>query len=279
MSGFALALVLLAALLHASWNAMIKGGSDRAAMLAAISAAHAVLGFILVMTAPPPSIESWPPILISTLLHYVYYIVLFQAYRHGDLSQVYPISRGMAPVVVAVSAVLLIDETLPPMGWAGLATVSFGVVILAFQGGAGKTRFDTIALALVLGCLIAGYSVADGIGVRASGSALGYMGWLFLLEAPVPLSILLLRHRNGGRFPARTVALGLMGGAFAVTAYGLVLYVKTFAPLGAVSAVRESSVVLAALIGVIVLGERPWRGRLAAAMIVAAGVITLALSG
>ncbi len=275
MSAFALGIVLFSALLHAGWNAMLKAVDDRAGVLGAVSLAHALAGVLLIALSPIPDRTSWPSIFISTVVHYGYYLLLFRAYRHGDLSQVYPISRGMAPAFVAISAYLIIGEGLGPMGWAGLALVSGGICLLALQRGAVRVPRTTIGLALLLGVCIGTYSVADGIGIRQAGTATGYMGWLFLCEAPVPLAIALHRRRNRGHFAPRTLILGLLGGVAAVTAYGLVLYVKTIAPLGAVSAVRESSVIIAALIGVVLFRERPWKGRLVAAVIVAMGVITL----
>lgn len=277
MTSFALGLVLFSALLHAGWNAMLKAVDDRAGVLGAVSLAHAVAGVVLITLSPLPDRASWPSIFISTVVHYGYYLLLFRAYRHGDLSQVYPISRGVAPAIVAVSAWAMIGETLPPLGWAGLATISAGICLLAMLRGAAAAPRSTLGLALLLGLCIGSYSVADGIGIRQAGTATGYMGWLFLCEAPVPLVIALHRRRNRGHFAARTMIMGLMGGVAAVTAYGLVLYVKTLAPLGAVSALRESSVIIAALIGVLVFGERPWRGRIVAACVVAAGVVALAL--
>jgi len=279
MTGFALTLVLVAAGLHAGWNALLKAVDDRAAVLGAVSTAHVIAGLALIFLVPGPSVASWPAILISTLVHYGYYLLLFHAYRHGDLSQVYPISRGLAPALVSLSAVMLIGENLAPLGWAGLALVSCGIGLLALQRGAVHARPSTIGLAVALGFLIATYSFADGVGVRRSGSTLGYMGWLFLFEAPVPLTVALLRLKSRGTVQLRVLLAGLAGGACAVTAYGLVLYVKTFAPLGAVSAIRESSVVIGTLIGIAVFGERPWRGRLFAAAVVAAGIVALALSG
>ncbi|MGO4852829.1 EamA family transporter [Phaeovulum sp. W22_SRMD_FR3] len=274
----ALALVLFAALLHAGWNAMVKAVDDRAGVLAAVSAAHAVLGLILVLNFPLPARASWPSIAASALLHYGYYILLFRAYRMGDLSQVYPISRGLAPAVVALSAMVLIGESLAPLGWFGVACVSAGVLILALQRGAAQASHAAVVFAICLGLLIAAYSVADGIGVRRSGNAFSYMGWLFVLEFPVPLTIGLMRRRAGGRFGPRVLAMGATGGIAAVSAYGIVLYVKTIAPLGAVSAVRETSVVFAALIGILWFGERPVTGRLLAAAVVAAGVMAIAVS-
>lgn len=276
MSLFALGLVLFSALLHAGWNAMLKALDDRAGVLGAVSFAHVLAGVVLISMSPVPDRASWLSIFISTVVHYGYYLLLFRAYRLGDLSQVYPISRGLAPAFVAISAYVLIGESLGVQGWMGLAAISAGICLLALLRGAVQAERSTLLLALALGGLIGTYSVADGIGIRQAGTATGYMGWLFLCEAPVPLAIALYRRRNRGHFSPRTLILGGVGGIAAVTAYGLVLYVKTLAPLGAVSALRESSVIIAALIGVVAFGERPWLGRLVAAVVVAIGVITLA---
>ena len=278
MSLFALSIVLFAALLHANWNAMVKAGGDRALILAGVALSHALVGLALILLSEAPARESWPALIISTLVHYAYYALLFQAYRLGDLSQVYPISRGLAPMLVAVGALLLIGESLPPMAWAGLIAVSVGIWLLSLRPQGMEVDRRAVIVAVVLGLAIASYSVADGIGVRLAGDPTGYMGWLFLLEAPVVFAVLGPRILRRGTIDPRTFALGMLGGVFAVTAYGLVLYAKTIAPIGVVSAVRESSVVIAALIGVILLGERPWKKRLAAALIVATGVVALAAS-
>jgi drug/metabolite transporter (DMT)-like permease len=279
VSATALSIVLFAALLHASWNALVKAAPDRALTLAAVSGMHALAGVVLILVSPPPAVASWPSIFVSTVVHYGYYVLLFQAYRLGDLSQVYPISRGMAPALVALGAYLMIGEALPPLGWAGLGLVTIGIALLALQRGVGQADSKAILVAALLGLSIAAYSVADGIGVRFSGSPTGYMGWLFLFESPVTLVILARRRHAGIPINWRIVGIGLIGGLFAVTAYGLVLYAKTIAPIGAVSAVRESSVIIAALIGVVVFRERPWFGRVLAAVVVAAGVVTLAVFG
>lgn len=278
MSPLALALVLSAAFLHATWNALVKASTERAVVLAAVSLTHVAAGAVMIALAPPPAAASWPSIAASTLLHYGYYALLFQAYRLGDLSQVYPISRGIAPALVAFATYLL-GESLSPGGWAGLFAISAGIGVLALARGATHADPRAVAVAALLGLTIAAYSVADGIGVRLAESPLGYMGWLFLLESPVPLVVLLPRLVNGTVIDWGVFRRGLMGGVFAFTAYGTVLYVNTFAPIAAVSAVRESSVVIAAMIGVVAFGERPWRPRLAAAAIVAGGVALLAVSG
>ncbi|MGE0281517.1 MAG: hypothetical protein AB7P20_13015 [Rhizobiaceae bacterium] len=278
MSTFALALVLSAAILHASWNALVKAAADRALTLAAVASAHAVCGLALILLSEAPAAASWPSITASTLIHYGYYALLFQAYRLGDLSQVYPISRGLAPALVALGTFLMIGETLTPLGWAGLLSISLGIGLLALQRGAAHADPRAVGVAVALGLTIAAYSVADGLGVRWSESPTGYMGWLFLLEAPVVLFVLGQRLVRRTRMNWSVFGLGLIGGILSVSAYGIVLYAKTIAPIGAVSAVRESSVIIAALIGVVFFRERPWRGRIAAAIVVAAGVVMLAAS-
>lgn len=262
--------------MHASWNAIVKNAGDRALTLSAVAAMHTLGGLLLIAVSEPPAPASWPSLLASTLIHYGYYALLFQAYRLGDLSQVYPISRGLAPALVALGTFLIIGETLSAPGWAGLAAICAGIGLIAVQRGAAHAESKAITVALVLGLSIAAYSVADGIGVRWSQSPTGYMGWLFFLEAPVVLAVLGPRIVRRRRIEWSVFALGLVGGALSVLAYGVVLYAKTIAPIAAVSAVRESSVIIAALIGVVLFGERPWAGRVIAAFIVALGVVLMA---
>ncbi|MCB1472011.1 MAG: EamA family transporter [Rhodobiaceae bacterium] len=276
MTPFALSIVLLAAFLHALWNALVKGSSDRATMLAGVTAATALFGLAALFVADPPAPASWPYIVASVVIHWAYYALLYQAYRLGDLSQVYPISRGMAPALVAAGAFLVIGETMPVAAIAGLAAVSLGILILAMLRGAANADRRAVMVALVLGSVIAVYSVVDGIGIRLADSPLGYIAWLYLMEFPIAVWILWPRWRRREPFPRKRFAKGLMGGVFSVVAYGLALYATTIAPLGAVSAVRESSVVIAAIIGLVVFRERPWPGRLLAAAIVAGGVVLLA---
>lgn len=278
MSGFAFGLVMFAAVLHASWNAMVKAVSDRGLVLAAVSLAHCALGLVLILTSPSPSIESWICIFLSTIIHFGYYVFLFQSYKLGDLSQVYPISRGLAPALVSFGAYIMLGETLGLMGWIGLLGVTFGIALLAFQRGPINAPKGAIPVAAMNGVLIASYSVVDGIGVRLSDSPFGYMGWLFLLEIPVSVFILTRRYRAGIGFNPRIFMIGLAGGVAATAAYGMAIYAKSIAPLGAVSAIRESSVIIAALIGLFLLGERPWQPRIISAVIVAAGVAALAFS-
>lgn len=277
MSAFALTLVLCAAALHALWNAIIKAADDRVLTLGAVSATTVLVGVALITLFPAPAVESWPYIVASTLIHYGYYVFLFLAYRLGDFSQVYPISRGLAPVLVALGAQAFAGETLPILAWLGLLSVSFGIIVLSLPSIGVNPNPMAVAAAAGTGLLIASYSVVDGIGVRLADSPFGYIGWLFVLEFPV-IVIAALRER-GKQMAVRwsAIRLGLLGGLFAALAYGLVIYVKIFTPLGAVSAVRESSVIFAAVIGAVYFGERPWRRRVFAAAAVTTGVVALGI--
>jgi drug/metabolite transporter (DMT)-like permease len=277
VSGFALTLVLCAAVLHALWNAIVKAADDRALVLAAVSATNVLVGVVLIGLFGAPKAESWPYIAASTLIHYGYYVFLLLAYRLGDFSQVYPISRGLAPVLVALGAQAFAGETLPVLAWLGLLSVSFGIIVLSLPSGGIRPNPVAVAAAAATGLFIASYTVVDGIGVRLAGSPFGYIGWLFVLEFPVILVVALWQRGKPPANPWPAIRLGLLGGMFAALAYALVIYVKAFTPLGAVSAVRESSVIIAAIIGAVYFGERPWRRRVFAAAIVTAGVIALAI--
>ena len=256
---------------------MVKAGNDRALILACVAIAHTVVGAAMIAVAPAPAPASWPYIAASGALHYLYYILLFLAYRIGDLSQVYPIARGLSPLLVSIGAFLFAGELLSLPAAAGIALISGGIALLSFVGRRAPTAQPAaLAAAVSTDVVIASYSLVDGIGVRLSESAFGYTGWLFVSEALVVAVV--ARRRWGQLRPlARPIATyTLLAGVSAVSAYALVIYANLLAPLGAVSAVREVSVVVAAGIGVLIFGERPWKSRVFAAAAVTAGVVLLA---
>jgi drug/metabolite transporter (DMT)-like permease len=269
------ALVMAAAVLHATWNALLKGAGDRAVMLALISLGHVIPGVILAMFVSQPSIRSVPFIVASTIIHWGYYVFLNIAYRFGDLSFVYPIARGAAPILVAIGAFIWADEQMPLLGWIAIGTVSGGIFLLAAVRNADPRA---LAAALVTSLIIATYSVVDGIGIRLSGSPLGYVAWLFMAEIFVVIFIAFTRWPRVQATSARTLMLGMVGGGLSGLAYAMVLYAKTLAPLGVVSALRETSVIFAALFGILWFHERPIGRRLLAAGVVAFGIILLTLS-
>ncbi len=266
-------LVFLAACLHAGWNALVKAASDRLLVISSVALAQCAAGAVMIPFVPEPDSASWPAIGISALFHYGYYIFLYRAYRLGELSQIYPLARGLAPVLVAIGAAVFAKEMLPLQSILGVVIASAGIAsITFFQKSSLKVNPTALFFAGGTGIIIAGYTVADGIGVRLSGSPLGYIAWLFIFEFPVVLYTL---YRRRGRLLEAwkhewKQCTGT--GVSAVLAYGFVIYAVTFAPMAAVSALRESSVIIAALIGTLVFGERPWQQRVAAAAAVAGGV-------
>lgn len=278
VSGFALTLILAAALLHAVWNAVIKGAGDRMLTMAMINFGHALVGIVMVILFAPPARAAWGFIALSTAIHVFYYAFLLLSYRLGDLSTAYPVARGIAPVLVALGAQAFAGETLPKVAWIGLGLVSGGICLLLLERRHAPA-WGAVGAALLTGLAIAAYSVTDGMGVRASTAPLGYIGWLFLIESCAGLLFLWLRRSALPTVRAGQIIVGLSGGVLSALAYGLAIYAKSIAPLGAVSAIRESSVIIAALIGVFWFGERPWKFRLAAAAVVASGVVVLAAAG
>ncbi len=271
-------LVLFAAFLHALWNAVVKGAGDKTMMLGLIALGHVIPGLVIVAFAPSPGWSVWPYVLASTVIHWAYYYLLNVAYRFGDLSVMYPIARGLAPVLVAVGAQFWIGETLPGIAWAGVLSVSAGIMVLTRGAFSGALPMTGLMAAMGTAVMIAAYSLVDGVGIRLSGNALGYIGWLFAAEMLVAAYIFYGRIDRLRAMSANSLWLGLAGGVISGTAYGLVLYAKTLAPLGVVSALRETSVIFAAMIGVLWFGEGPKGNRLVASVIVAAGIILIGLA-
>ena len=275
MSLAVLGIVLLAALLHALWNALVKASGDRTVTLGLIALGHCIPAVLLVPFVPIPNGVAFWFIAASTVIHWGYYYFLNISYRFGDLSLVYPVARGVAPVMVAIGAMIWADETLSWLAWSGILAVSAGIMVLAVVRYVDKRG---VGAALLTSALIAAYSVVDGIGIRASGTPVGYVVWLFAAEICVAAFVLITRNTRYRALETKTQILGFTGGVISGLAYGLALYAKTLAPIGIVSAVRETSVIFAALIGVIWMGERPVHRRLLAAAIVACGVVILAVS-
>lgn len=275
-------LVLLAALAHAGWNAVVKASGARNNTFAVILLTGGAVGLAGAILLPLPAPGAWIYLIVSAVVHYAYYGFLLLAYRHGDLSHVYPLARGSAPLAVAAGAWLLAGERLTPAGVAGLGLASAGLMSLAFENGvprgqAGKPVF----YALGTGLLIAAYTVVDGLGVRASRAPLSYIAWLNVIET-VPLVLWLVVRRPEG-FVKRAGPWwrhGLIGGLLATVAYGLVIYAMSRGGMAHVSALRETSTLFAALIGTLILGERggsPAR-RVAAAAMVSGGIVALQLA-
>jgi drug/metabolite transporter (DMT)-like permease len=274
------AVVLLAAVLHAAWNALLKGAGDRLAVLAVLSGTGVVLCAAAVPLLPPPAPASRGFLAVSAALHVGYEVFLLQSYRFGDLSQVYPVARGTAPLLVAGVAALVVGERLGPLQLSGVLVVSAGLALLVGSGGPTPDRRTALGFALATGVCIAAYTVADGLGVRRSGSALGYTAWLMLLlSLPIPLYAVASRGRRLLAGLRGQLAAGAAAGVLSLAAYALVLWAQTRGALAVVAALRETSVLVAALLGTVFLGERFGPRRILAAALVAAGIALLNLSG
>ncbi len=277
------AAVLVAAVLHATWNALAKSFSDRLAAftlmgLASVGCTAPALQFV-----PAPARAAWPALGVSALLHTGYNLLLLASYRLGEFNQVYPLARGTGPLLVAAVAAGALHEHLGAAQLAGVLAVSGGIIALS-AGPARRVRSHVpaasarpaVLAALATGVMIASYTVVDGVGVRHSGTAIGYTAWLFALEGwAMPLYALALRRGGLGRSLQGHWLLGGLCGVLSVTAYGLVIWAQTRGALAAVAALRESSVVVAAAIGALVFHERFGRRRIFASVAIATGVVLL----
>ncbi|ANZ18186.1 EamA family transporter [Streptomyces noursei] len=276
MTPLVVAAVLLAAVTHASWNALAHGIRDQLLAFTLVGGGGAVCGAVLACFTPLPAAGAWPYLLASSVLHIVYQGLLMQSFRLGDFGQMYPIARGTAPLVVTVLAAVFVHEV--PDGWAlaGVALASAGLVGLAVWGirGSGvRPHWPAIAAALATGLSIAAYTTVDGLGVRASETSLGYIAWLMILEGLVIPAYALATRRGRLAAELRPVALrGLAGGLLSVIAYGLVLWAQTRAPLAPIAALRESSIIVGAAMGTLFFKERFGLPRLAAAGVMVVGI-------
>lgn len=276
MSTIAVALALVAAILHAGWNAFLRNGADRLWSVTVMSLAGSVIALPFILLLPLPQGEAWFYILLSSLLQVGYSLFLVAAYRHGELGQVYPIVRGTVPLLVTLGGFLFFGEILGPFQTVGVVLVAAGIMSLSL--GKARAGNASLAFALATGLIIACYSTVDSKGVRLVAVPVAYAMWvLFLYGLLLAVTVAVIRRGLSIdlRSPVTWKALG--GGVVALAAYGLVVVAYSFAPAGLVTAVRETSVVFAVLIGALFLGERLTARRLAACVVVAAGAICVSL--
>jgi drug/metabolite transporter (DMT)-like permease len=271
--------VLGAGMLHAGWNALLKsaGGGDPLLDTATVVAGSTACSLLVLPFVPLPEPAAWPFIAASTVIHVAYYLTLAQAYRTGDLSFAYPLMRGTAPLLVTVLGAVFLRELPPLHVIAGIVLISIGIIGIAF---ARREHHPPAAAwwAFANAAIIAVYTLVDGTGARASGNALAYVLWLTFIEGVVYLA-LLGRHRGVPAigYVRKQWRRGLLGGFCSVAAYAIVLWAMTRAPVAAVAALRETSVIFAALIGALWLKEGFGLARLAGAATVVIGVATLKL--
>ena len=280
MSLTVFAAVLFAAACHAGWNATIKRGLDPLATTVLISVGAALVAAVFLPVVGLPAAAAWPWCAASVLIHLVYFAALIESYRAGDMGQVYPIARGSAPLMTAVTTTALIGERLGLAGWCGIVLLVAGVMLLSLRGGRELARLDrkAVGFAMLTAITICAYSVVDGVGARLAGSANAYSVALFVGIAPVML-VYALARRGREVIPAmgRHWGIGLAGGALQLGSYGIAIWAMTVAPIAIAAALRETSVLFGAAIAVVFLKE-PLRGsRIAAALMIVAGLTLIRL--
>ncbi|AZP18444.1 EamA family transporter [Streptomyces aquilus] len=268
------AAVLCAAVTHASWNAIAHKITDKLVGFTLIAGGGTLIGLVMVPFVAIPAAGAWPYLLASAVIHVVYYMLLMTSFRLGDFGQAYPLARGSAPLVVTVLAAVFAHEV--PDGWAaaGIGVSCAGLTGVALWGLRGRRPdWAAIGAALATGLSIAAYTVVDGLGVRASGSSLGYIAWLMAIEGVCVPAYALYRWR--GQLVAELrpfAAVGLLGAALSVAAYGLVLWAQTKAELAPIAALRESSIIVGAAIGAVFFKERFGAPRIVAAGLLVTGI-------
>jgi drug/metabolite transporter (DMT)-like permease len=283
MDGFVFAAVLFAAACHAGWNASIKRTLDPLATTVLIGMGAGTVALLFVPLAGIPAPESWPWLAASIVIHLFYFVGLIESYRAGDLGQVYPIARGSAPLMTALVTTLFVGERLGIAGWAGIALLAAGVLLLSLRGGRDIAALDrrAVGAALFTAVTICAYSVVDGIGARAAGPGMAnaYSCMLFVGIAPVVLTYALARR---GPQVLRAMAphwkIGIGGGIMAVISYSIAIWAMTVAPIAVVAALRETSVLFGAVIAVVLLKEPLRANRIGAALMILAGLALLRLA-
>ena len=277
MAGTVFGALLFAALLNATWNGIVKGGDDKLLTTIMVTASAALLAALALPFLPQPARASWPFIAASTLCQVAYLALLAQAYAVADMSKVYPLMRGGAPLLVALAGALRLGEGLSLVAWLGVATMCSGIFAMALGGGRGGGRGTR--LALLNSAVIASYTLVDGFGVRRSGAPLAYTLWgLLLTGLPLAGWAMVARRAAFCRAIARHGHLGLLGGIATTTSYGTALWAMTVAPIAVVAALRETSILFGVAISGLVLRERVGPTRLAAAVLIALGAAALRLA-
>lgn len=272
------AAVLFAAFLHAAWNAAIKSGGDKLQAMFRFTLCQGGFGLILIALAPWPGAGVWPWLLASSLIHVAYQLFLGYAYREGDLSRVYPISRGTAPMLVLVCTLLFSFEIVTPWEAASCAVLGCGILLMArgvFSSGESRRM---LPFALGAACATAGYTLVDGLGAREMGHAPGYVAWVLFGSAffYVPVA-LVLQPGVATRAPLRDWGMSLAAGVASFIAYAIVVWGMTQAPIALVAALRETSILFAVLMGWLLMGDRMDKGKALAAGLIVLGVVMVRL--
>lgn len=271
--------VLAGAAMHAGWNALVKTGLDRTTSIFLLAAIQGAISLVLLPLFAVPSASSWPWIAVSALLHSGYKIFLIRAYAHGDMSQVYPLARGSAPLLVALFGVFVLAENLTATKFAAVCTIALGVMLMSAKSGGGEA-LSRKALLFALGTALftASYTLVDGIGAQLSGTASGFTLWMFVGDGVLmTLYASLVRGRDLANAARGHLLGGAAAGALSLGSYWIAIWAFTQAPIAMVAALRETSVLFAMLIAVFWLGEKTSAQRWFAAALILAGIVLMRL--
>jgi drug/metabolite transporter (DMT)-like permease len=279
LDSFTFIAILAAAAMHAGWNVIVKINLDAFLGIALVTIAAGIVSLPAFAVVEVPRLEAWPWLIASVILHVGYNVFLVRAYRFGDLGQVYPVARGTAPLLTAVGGIALVGEHIGLVTAVGILVLCSGVWLMSLSGrkNAGLGQ-NAMVMALVTSLFISGYSLTDGIGARANGSPHGYAVWLFVLDGLVMSVMLLASRGRQGLAVVQHWRQGLAGGAMSLAAYWIAIWAMTKAPIALVAALRESSVLFAAVFSIVFLGEPLWKSRAIAAVLIACGVALVRLA-
>ena len=278
-SDIAITLVLISAFMHATWNAVVRAGSSRFMTLAMVDGTALVICLLALPFVSVPSLEVWGYILVSVVLNTVYRLFLIKAYETGDFGQVYPVMRGVPPVLVVLFSYFLLHEQLSSQALTGVLLICVGIISLTFVRRMTAQMFKPILMAVCAGAFIASYTVVDAKGVRASETVLQYIIYLTVFQSiPIPLLAFLKARTQFVQAIARQWRVGMLGGVFYLASYGLVLFALSLDAVAKVSALRETSVIIGAIIAALFFRERfGWR-RMLSALVIVCGIILIKVS-
>ncbi|MGB3178909.1 MAG: EamA family transporter [Albidovulum sp.] len=266
--------VLGAALLHATWNALVRVGTSRVGTMMVLSGVQGVIGLAVALTQDWPGPAIWPWLIGSGAIHSAYKIFLTFAYEHGDLSRVYPLARGTAPMITLLVGALWLGEDVQPTETAGILLLGIGILALARGVWTSGEQRRMLPFAFGAACATAGYTLVDGLGARASGDATLFVAWLFVLDGIFFAAVMLaLRGRSSLPTGGRVWLAGSLGAAASYGSYAVAVWAMTLAPIALVAALRETSILFGVLIGWLLFHEKMTRNKALSVALIAAGVV------
>ena len=271
--------VIAAALLHATWNAVIKIGADKFASMVIMTSTQGAIGVLIALQLPWPGPQVWPWLLASGFFHAFYKFFLIFAYERGDLSRVYPIARGGAPLLVLLVGPLILTDQLRPSELFGVLVLGLGILGMANGALTSNENSRLVPFALMSACMTAGYSIVDGMGARAAGDATLYVAWLFTLDAAFLMPVALyLRGRSAFTKNFQILRTGIIAAVASYGAYAIIVWAMTQAPIALVAALRETSILFAVVFGWLIFKEPIDRNKAIAAALIVIGVIITRLA-